>query len=1049
MKIDASKLRALVKSHGFTNTNLAAQAGISRQSLQAMLREGHVVEVRDRTVKGLAQALRLPDESFLSPDPLEGYKRAVADENADLAFRGLGLPTTEPRSMDEVFVPIRLVRMPDREHDCQLPTAETEEKPIEESEELPAEESEDLPVAQCLASHRRVLVIGEPGSGKSTALRHIARAYTREPVAEVRHPKRSRVPLMVGLADFAQARERDNDMSLVRFVVTRTLRDASPEFWAEVEHHLEGELRRGAGLVLLDGLDEVGDDRRISTVLREFVHEHGRNQFVLTSRIVGLDAVPWQKLDFATFQVARWRAEEIREFARRWYAARPMVGKRQKKQQHDQRAEELTTAILSHRPLYAIASNPLMLTILAALHYANATLPRRRVDLYAKIVEVMLETWEASKRGAKPGDLLHGILLEAREFGWLLERLALGMQREGRILRPRWWADDSVQHFLREQMALEGNLVKEQAERVIRYLCDRTGLLVERGDGMFGFCHRTFQEYFAARGLLLEVEGGGDIVALLRPYLFQPQWEEVVVHVAASLSAPRATALLRVILDDPDPAGRFLRRSQRFALRCLLNGAAVADRALLQQIFSDGEAVGGSRWLGIAIESINLLKQLLATRHEAEAQQMLGEIDEGARKELPEGDYATIYVSSHGPPDGPKDGAPGTVHRKRLGGRYVELVWPAWEKRIKEPDSWHAEVLKSVRDSNNEVRRRIVLISFLGDEVVGNEKAQRALKQLLVRDRLPTIRAACAESLQEAASADPTVAKLLLDRLDKDDSDVVRERCAVALRGVAPAQTEVRRRLMELFTSGPERVREGAARGLSRLDLTSRDQKSILEQFLTTIDSPAEPSKVRRACIHAVSSLLGRDKTANRVIEQCLDDLDPMVSTAALHVMAEAIAEGHREWSQPLVDKIEKMLMAVTDPCPQLFTDLTMIVAMKEIHGGRRLQRLFGDALTPFGDLIRIAFIFGSVARLEQLRDSDVDLMIVGDVRLKDLAAALHASEQSLGRTVNPVLFSSEKFREQYREGNPFLLDVVRKEKIYLKGTRDELTELVADRSLD
>jgi len=188
---------------------------------------------------------------------------------------------------------------------------------------------------------------------------------------------------------------------------------------------------------------------------------------------------------------------------------------------------------------------------------------------------------------------------------------------------------------------------------------------------------------------------------------------------------------------------------------------------------------------------------------------------------------------------------------------------------------------------------------------------------------------------------------------------------------------------------------------------------------------------------------------ANQVIEKCLDDLDEIVSTAALHVLADAIAEGHREWSQPLVDKIEKLLMAVTNPCPHLFSDLTRIVAMKEIHGGRRLQRLFGDALRPFGDLIRIAFVFGSVARLEQVRDSDIDLMIVGDVRLKDLAAALHASEQTLGRTVNPVLFSLAKFREQYREGNPFLLDVVRKEKIYLKGSRDELTELVADRSPD
>src|SRR5437660_1324873 len=83
---------------------------------------------------------------------------------------------------------------------------------------------------------------------------------------------------------------------LVRFVVTHTLRDASPEYWAQVERNIESELRRGTCLVLLDGLDEVGGDGDLSTVLREFVDEFSQNQFVLTSRIVGLDAGPWRKL---------------------------------------------------------------------------------------------------------------------------------------------------------------------------------------------------------------------------------------------------------------------------------------------------------------------------------------------------------------------------------------------------------------------------------------------------------------------------------------------------------------------------------------------------------------------------------------------------------------------------------------------------------------------------------------------------------------------------------------------------------------------------------
>src|SRR3984893_4374723 len=115
MKIDVSKLRAFVKSHGLTNAKLADQAGITRQALHSMLREEHVVEVRERTVKGLAHALRLPDANLLSPDPLLGYKEAVADEHADLTFRGLGLPTTEPRSMDDLYVPIPAVRMPVQE----------------------------------------------------------------------------------------------------------------------------------------------------------------------------------------------------------------------------------------------------------------------------------------------------------------------------------------------------------------------------------------------------------------------------------------------------------------------------------------------------------------------------------------------------------------------------------------------------------------------------------------------------------------------------------------------------------------------------------------------------------------------------------------------------------------------------------------------------------------------------------------------------------------------------------------------------------------------
>lgn len=1036
MIIDANRLRTFVKESGLTHTDLAAKAGITRQAIHAILKENQTVEVRDKTLKGLVQALRLADASLLSPDPLARYKQAVAEEHADLSFAGLGLPTADPKSMDEVFVPIRVVQDPEknREEDC--PPA------VLESEGAFIEEPEDRTIQDCLALHRRVLIRGEPGSGKTTALRQAARMN-----AQGRTPGPPRIPLLVRLADFAKALEQDKEMTLVRFVATRTLRDAASDYWAQVEHFLQAELSRGACLVLFDGLDEVGADGRLFSMLNRFVDEHGQNHFALTSRIVGLDSDPWRKLDFISFQVAPWGDEEIRKFARAWHGARPIIGKNRKKIL-EQEAEDFTAAIMAHPPLRAIASNPLMLTILAALHYANASLPRRRVDLYAKIVEVMLETCEKHKRVARSGDPLHGIHLEGREFGWLLGRLALGMQREGRTLRPRWWVHDHVQDFLREQMALEGTALKEQGERVIRYLCERTGLFVERGDGIFGFGHRTFQEYFAARGLLLESEGGGDLIGLLRPYLYRPQWEEVVVYVMASLTAPRATSLMRVILDDPDPAGRFIRRGQRLALRGLADGAAIADRALLDQIFSEGELMGRSRWLGISIGLLRLLNHLQATRHEARARQMRHQIEEAAKGALSERDYLILYSSSHDPPAPPKEDVPGTICPRRLGGRQINLIWPARGKRLADPKKWYAEAVKRARNTKMDIGSRKVLISLLGEEADTDDRARRPLMKLLEGDPKPEIRSECAEALEGAVSSHAEARELLLERLHKDDSDLVRASCAMALRDAAPNQPEVFARLDQLFGKAPAVVRAGAARGLSRVVLSSPDRNALLRRILATIESAGEPPMVRTACIWAAASSLGKEDIASAVI-RCLEDANQKVKNAALHVLADAITEGQMEWSRPLADKLETMLLGINAPCPHLFADLVALVALKEERGRQRLDQLLWNALEPFDDRIQIAFIFGSVARLDQVKESDLDLMILGNMRLKDTASALHQVEQFLGRPINPVIFSTETFREQYRQGNPFLLNVVRQEKIFVKGNREELTELVADGAPD
>ena len=122
-------------------------------------------------------------------------------------------------------------------------------------------------------------------------------------------------PILVQLAEYATAREREAKLSLARYVLDRVQPGASAEAAVITEGLLEEQLRGGNCLVLLDGLDEIGRDGRLVHELRRFVSDYSDNQFVLTSRVVGLDSKPWESLDFSTYDVVGWNDDETRLFA--------------------------------------------------------------------------------------------------------------------------------------------------------------------------------------------------------------------------------------------------------------------------------------------------------------------------------------------------------------------------------------------------------------------------------------------------------------------------------------------------------------------------------------------------------------------------------------------------------------------------------------------------------------------------------------------------------------------------------------------------------------
>jgi len=111
------------------------------------------------------------------------------------------------------------------------------------------------------------------------------------------------------------------------------------------------------------------------------------------------------------------------------------------------------------------------------------------------------------------------------------------------------------------------------------------------------------------------------------------------------------------------------------------------------------------------------------------------------------------------------------------------------------------------------------------------------------------------------------------------------------------------------------------------------------------------------------------------------------------------------------------------------FEDLKRVI-LKTMGLGEALRA----ALAPLADRVRVAFIYGSLARGEETAGSDIDLLLVGDLTLREASAVLGPAGRDLGREFNATVYPPEEFRTKAREGHHFISAVLKGEKIYLIG---------------
>lgn len=105
------------------------------------------------------------------------------------------------------------------------------------------------------------------------------------------------------------------------------------------------------------------------------------------------------------------------------------------------------------------------------------------------------------------------------------------------------------------------------------------------------------------------------------------------------------------------------------------------------------------------------------------------------------------------------------------------------------------------------------------------------------------------------------------------------------------------------------------------------------------------------------------------------------------------------------------------------------------------------DAVNAVDDAIRLALVYGSVARGSDRAESDIDLLLVSDsMSLEEVFAFLAPVEDQLDRKISPTLYTSDELARRLREGNPFLKRVFAGKHIWLKGDMDAIG-FAADRT--
>lgn len=454
-----------------------------------------------------------------------------------------------------------------------------------------------------LLQQTRVVLLGDPGSGKTTVTRYLTYALAANDTRHTGIGVQGWLPVLVRIATYAKVYEQDRTLHLLDYIEQHLV--PRPAFGRYLRQAIEA----GACLIILDGLDEVTSlplrteiTRRIQTMVAHF----STNRYVVTSRIVGYQQSPLTS-DFTHATLQDLALSDQERFVHLWYdAITSEIGSGG----YGQDADLLLQALRTKPQIGRMAANPLLLTIMVLMHWRGTKLPNRRVQVYQIATDTLIEYWTRQRE----------VELDAEDIKAILAPIAYYILSSGvggviaqYDLEPRF--EEGIQ----EQRGCDRLEARRIGRQLLRDLNEQSGIFLERGrdtdnQPVYGFLHQTFGEYLAALHLAQRLLDGAFELA---DYIHYDIWYETLLLMVGDLALRNRSSvnkLLREILAYPAPYEEMLQRNLLLVADCLADDVQVEPR-LRDEVLDRLAGLLTHAAPQVRTHALERYERLAATRH--------------------------------------------------------------------------------------------------------------------------------------------------------------------------------------------------------------------------------------------------------------------------------------------------------------------------------------------------------------------------------------------------------------------------------------------------